>query len=367
MNFLKIVFGLTALSSILISCGNNQNSSQTTQQAYPTTTVSGQHVELTSVYPITIKGQEVVEIRPRVEGFIVSVNVDEGAVVRKGQSLFKIESPSTEQALRSAEASVKSAQAQVNTAKTNVDRTRPLVEKGIMSQIQLTTAEDSYSTALATLAQAEATLMNAQATSSWTNVLAPVDGLVGEIPYRLGSLVNSSNVITTVANTGNVFAYFSLNEKDLAAFLNKLEGNTQAEKIKNVPAITLTLADGTVYEEKGRLQTISGTINVSTGSANFRVEFPNPKGQLKSGTSGRVSIPTYLDDAILVPQKATFELQDKVLVYVAQGDSVMQRNISVIPTPDSRNYVVTDGLSVGEKVVVDGIATLSHGKKVSFK
>lgn len=364
MKLLQIVCGATALMLLAASCGNKKESTVQKPTIYPILTVSGQNVELQSVYPTTIKGQEDIEIRPRIDGFIDAIYVDEGSVVRKGQALFKINSPQAEQSLTGAQAALRSAQAQVNTAKTNVERIRPLAEQDIVSMVQLTTAEDSYQTALAGLAQVEASLKNARATMGWTNVTSPVDGLVGEIPFRVGSLVNSSNVLTTVANTGSVYANFSLNEKDLSAFLNTLEGKTQAEKIKNAPDVTLTLADGTIYEHKGRIETITGSINVTTGSANFRAEFPNKEGGLRSGTSGNIIIPRYMDNVIMVPQKATFAQQNKTVVYQLQGDSVVQKIIEVLPTPDGKAYVVTNGLVQGDKIVSDGIVTLSHGKKI---
>jgi len=366
MKLTKIVCGASALMLLVTSCGKQSSVEQATTQKYPTTVVSETNVELQSVYPTTVKGQEDIEIRPRIDGFIEAIYVDEGLTVRKGQALFKINSPQAEQSLTTAQASLKSAQAQVNTAKVNVNRIRPLAEKGIVGNVQLETAEDSYQTALAGLAQAEAALKNAQATIGWTTVTSPVDGLVGEIPLRLGSLVNSANVLTTVANTGNVYAYFSLNEKELSTFLNGLDGSTQSEKIKNAPPINLTLADGTLYEHTGRLETITGSINITTGSASFRAEFPNKEGKLRSGTSGKVSVPKHIENAILVPQKATFAQQDKILIFGVQGDSVVQKVISVLPTPDGKNYVVTDGLTTGDQIVTDGIATLNHGKKIAI-
>lgn len=368
MKLSKIVLGTAVFVLFnLSSCGKKQEVTQAEKQMYPTMIVNEQDTELLSVYPATIKGKEDIDIRPRIDGFIDAIYVDEGSIVRKGQQLFKINSPQAEQALTTAEANVRSAKAQVNTAKINVDRIRPLAEKEIVSNVQLLTAEDSYLTAMAGLAQAEAALKNAKATIDWTNVTSPVDGIVGAIPFRLGSLVNSANVLTTVANTSNVFAYFSLNEKELAIFLSTIEGETQAAKIKNMPEIILTLADGAVYEERGRVETITGTINVTTGSANFRAEFPNKQGVLRSGTSGKVSIPRNMENVFVIPQKATFAQQDKILVFSVQGDSVMQKVISVISTPDGKNYAVTEGLSNGERIVSDGVATLSNGKKISFE
>lgn len=365
MKLEKIVLGAAALSLTMVSCGNKQGTDTTAApQAYKTIVVNEQDAELQRIFPVTLKGQEDVEIRPRVDGFIKEIYVDEGSVVKAGQVLFKIDSPQTEQAVLTAQAAVKSAEAQVNTATTNVERVKPLAEKGIVSQVQLKTAEDSRNVALAGLAQAKATLQNAIATRSWATVTSPVNGVVGAISYRKGSLVSSSNILTTVANVGSVYAYFSMNEKTLTDFLNTLDGKTQAEKIKNVPALTLTLADGTEYAEKGKLETITGTIDVTTGSANIRAEFPNKNGQLRSGTSGKVVIPRVEQNVFIIPQSATFQLQDRVLVYKVQGDSVVQRTISVLPTPDGKSYAVTNGLEKGERIVSEGVSTLTNGKKI---
>jgi len=366
MKPIKIVLGISIIC-MSTSCRNKQDTTFTEELKYPVEIMNEQNTELQTVYPVTIKGQEDIEIRPRIDGFIDAIYVDEGSVVKKGQLLFKINSPQAEQNITTAQASVNSAKARVNTAKVNVNRIKPLSDKGIVGSVQLETAEDSYQSALADLSQAQAMLKNAQATISWTNVTSPVSGLVGAIPYRQGSLVNSSNVLTTVANTNNVFAYFSINEKELRSLLNNLEGKTQSEKINNIPEVTLTLADGTEYTEKGKISTISGVVNATTGSANFRAEFPNTQGELRSGTSGSISIPRILNNIFIVPQKATFAQQDKTLIFIQQGDSVVQKVITVIPTPDGKYYAVTDGLKKGDRVVTDGIVTLSNGKKIQVQ
>ncbi|MDR2038007.1 MAG: efflux RND transporter periplasmic adaptor subunit [Bacteroidales bacterium] len=363
----RIFYGAVVFA-MFVSCGNKQqDASQANQLVYPTEMLKKCDAQSQVVYPVSIKGQEDIEIRPRIDGFIDAIYVDEGSAVEKGQSLFRINSPQAEQTLTTAKASLISAQARVNTARINVERVKPLAEKGIIGEVQLETAKDSYQSALADMAQAEAALKNAQATVSWTNVTAPVTGFVGALPYRQGSLVNSSNVLTTVANTGNVFAYFSLNEKELRALMNDLEGTTQKEKIKNIPQVSLILADGTKYPEKGTVETITGVLNASTGSANIRAEFPNEHAELKSGTSGSIIIPRTLHNVFLIPQKATFAQQDKTLIFVVQGDSVVQKVISVVPIAGGKSYAVTDGLKEGERIVTDGIVTLSHGKKIEFK
>ena len=338
---------------VLVSCGKKAEQQQAEPQSYDVITVGKQNATLQSVYPATIKGKQDVEIRPRIDGFIQEIYVDEGSIVRKGQSLFKIDSPQAEQA-------VTTAQAAVSTAKINVDRLSPLAEKGIISKVQLATAEESYKSALAVL-------KNAQEAVKWAQVLSPVDGVVGTISYRQGSLVNSGNVLTTIANTSDVYAYFSLNEKALMALLNNIEGSTQAAKIKNLPEVTLVLADGTEYPEKGKIETISGMVNVTTGSANFRANFPNKQGFLRSGVSGKVIIPQEVSDVFVIPQQATFQLQDKILVFKVQGDSVAQAVVNATPLPDGKNYAVSGGLSDGEQIIESGVATLRHGSKIKVK
>jgi membrane fusion protein (multidrug efflux system) len=359
---------LTALAGCLFaSCGRKPAGAENTLRSYPTTLVSAQSVTLESTYPVTLKGKEDIEIRPRIDGFIDDIYVDEGSVVAAGQVLFKINSPQAEQALETARAGVTAAEAQLNTALLNFKRMLPLADKNIISSVQLESYHYAYSAAQAAKAQADATLKNAEATLGWTRVTSPVNGVTGAVAYRRGSLVNSQNVLTTVANTSRIFAYFSLNEKALTEFLNCLEGETQAEKIKNAPDITLVLADGSVYPEKGRIETITGVMNITTGSAGFRAEFPNPLGVLRSGTSGRIIIPRTLENALAIPRKATFAQQDKVLAYKVEGDSVVQKVITVLATPDGKGYVVTDGLEDGDRIVTDGTATLSHGKKIAIQ
>jgi membrane fusion protein (multidrug efflux system) len=351
-----------------VSCGRKQTDSNSAPPpVYPTATVTTGQAELAAIYPVTLRGREDIEIRPRIDGFIEQIFIDEGSAVKQGQVLFKINSPQAEQAVTTARAAVTSAEAQLATAKLNVDRMTPLAEKGIISSVQLETYRNAFSVAQAAHAQAIAQLKNAEATLSWTSVTSPVDGYVGAVPYRKGSLVNSQYTLTTVANTASIYAYFSLNEKALTEFLASLEGETQAEKLKHAPEITLTLADGTVYPHKGRIETVTGTVNIATGSAGFRAEFPNRDGFLRSGTSGKITIPAYYSDIILIPQKATFAQQDKVFVYVVEDGAARQRLITVTPTPDGQTYLVHSGLKVDERIVTDGVATLVDGTEISVE
>lgn len=363
MNSRKILLAVSVIL-FLTACGRQQKQEETPLEEYPLVEVKNQNVTLYSVYPVTIKGQEDIEIRPRIDGFIKAIYIDEGSIVKRGQSLFKIDSPTAEQNIRTANASLESAKATLGTAKVNVSRIRPLAEKGIISPVQLEMAENDYASASASVKQAEAALKNAQVTLSWTDVPSPVDGIAGAIPYRLGSLVNSANVLTSVSNTGNVYVYFSLNEKELMSLLDRLEGKTQVEKIKSIPEVTLTLANGTLYPEKGKIETIEGKVDNMTGAVNVRATFPNHAGILKSGTSGKIAIPNVMENVILIPQKATFTRQDKILTYKVENGAAVEAVISVISTADGQSYVVTQGLTPGDVIISDGLVTLYQGKKI---
>jgi len=348
----KILVGSLAILLLFTSCKGKQAGPNDSDQvkAYPVATMEVQDVELQKMYPAVIKGQQDIDIKSRVEGYIDAVLVDEGTVVKKGQPLFKINSPSSVQLIANAKANY-------NTAQLDVESIRPLAEKGIVSQVKLTATENMLASAKAALDQAKATL-------GWATVTSPVDGVVGAIAFRQGSLANNSTVLTTVSNVSNVIAYFSINEKELLTLLKEYKGATQAEKIKNMPAVKLLLSDGSEYEETGRIETISGVVDATSGSVSFRALFPNKHGLLRSGSSAQVIFPTEHKGAIVIPQKATFAQQDKVLIYKLQGDSVVQKVISVETTPDGQNYVVTEGLSVGDKIVTDGIVTLTNGQKI---
>jgi len=348
----NILFGAVALLLCFSSCKNKQSDSAAADQikSFPVASMSLQDVELQASYPAVLKGQQDIDIKARVEGYIDAIYVDEGAVVTKGQALFKINSPSSVQ-------SIENAKANYNTAKLDVERIRPLAEKGIMSQVKLKAYENVLASSAATLKQAKAAL-------GWTTVTSPVNGVVGAIAFRQGSLATNATVLTTVSNISSVIAYFTVNEKELLILLKEFKGNTQAEKIRHMPAVKLLLSDGSEYEEAGRIETISGVVDATSGSVSFRALFPNKHGLLRSGSSARLIIPSEHKGAIVIPQKATFAQQDKVLVYKLQGDSVVQKVVIVKATPDGQAYVVTEGLSVGDKIVTDGIATLTNGQKI---
>ncbi|MCV2484501.1 efflux RND transporter periplasmic adaptor subunit [Flavobacterium sp. SH_e] len=368
-SFLSIL----AASVIIASCGNKNDKSAQAGGApqikeYKTVVLQPESATLNSDFPASIQGQQNIEIRPRVEGYIDKIFVDEGAVVKAGQPLFKISAPEYEQQVRTAAASIKSAQAEVSSAKLAVNKVKPLVEKGIISKYDLESAQYTYESAVAALAQANAALVNAKVNLGYTTVTSPVNGVVGSIPFRLGSLVSSNTTepLTTVSSIGNVYAYFAMNEKALLNFTKENStGASLAQKIKSMPAVSLLLSDGSAYDEKGNIETVNGLINTETGTVNVRARFPNSKGIIRSGSSTTVRIPKDIKDGIIVPQSATFELQDKMFAVVLGKDNKTKNvNITVLENTAGNYYVVTSGLQAGDQIVLEGVASLKEGTEI---
>ena len=337
---------------------------------YPVLVVKPDTVTLFQDYPATIQGQQNVEIRPKVDGFVEAIYVDEGASVKKGQKLFHISAPQYEQEVRTARAGIKTAQADVDAARMGVEKVRPLVMKGIISKYQLEGAQYTFEAKEAALAQAQATLANARTNLGYTTITSPVDGVMGTIPNKIGSLVSSTSAdpLTTISSTGNVYAYFSLSEKALLDFARRRPGNTLQEKLSNVPDVRLVLADGSLYNQPGRVKTAIGQINTETGASSFRATFPNPQGLLRSGSSGSVRTQRPMDDVLIIPQSATYELQGKRFAYVVGRDTAAHAAaITVVPTPDGASFVVQQGLKAGQRVVLEGLSGLKEGVKIRPK
>lgn len=279
--------------------------------------------------------------------------------MRKGQALFTIDQVQYQAAVDQAQASVNAAKTAVANAQINADNNKALYDRNIISENTWQVSFNQLQQAKAQLAQAQAMLTNAKKNLSYTVVTAPSDGVVGTIPSREGSLASPSSVtpLTTISDNSEMYAYFSLTEKDLLDMTDN--GTTKLDAaIKAMPAVTLTLADGTKYPIQGKVATVSGIIDNSTGAASVRALFDNPSGMLRSGNTGMVNIPVTAENAIVIPQKATFEIQDLKYVFVL-NDSNMTVNtpIEVLPLNDGKNYVITSGLKAGDRVVVEGVGT----------
>lgn len=364
---------LTLLASATLAfaaCSPNQqnkNAQANATQGYPVVKINSQSTSLETTYPAQLKGQQDVDIRPKIDGFIEKIYVDEGATVKKGQLLFAINAPQYAEAVRTAAAAIKSAEADVAAAQLQYNKTKPLVEQDIVSKFDLDNAALVLTSKKAALAQAKAALANAQTNLSYTKVTSPMDGVIGNIPYKVGALVSSTSPmpLTTISNIDKVYAYFSLNEKQLLEIARAYQGNTLEAKIKQIPAVSLQLADGSIYPEKGRIETVSGQIDPQTGSSSLRATFANPQGLLRSGASATLIIPKNVESAILIPQKSTTDIQGKKFVYLlTDSNTVKEVNVEVMQVTKGNFYVVTNGLKAGDQIVVEGFTSLKDGSKI---
>ena len=357
----RIVFFAFCLA-LLSSCGNKGNDTGKVPE-YAVQELQKTTADLMKAYPATIKGRQDVEIRPQVSGFITKLCVDEGATVRKGQLLFIIDPTQYEAAVRTAKASV--ATAAVNTQQMTVDNKIELNKKQIISDYDLSMAKNSLAQAQAQLAQAKAQLATAQQNYSFTQVKSPSDGVINDIPYRLGALVSPSMAtpMTTVSEIDEVYVYFSTTEKELLAMTKT--GGTIKEEISKIPAIKLQLIDGTTYDAEGKVDAITGVIDQSTGSVSMRAIFPNKEHMLRSGGTANVLIPYNMENVISIPQSATVEIQDKKFVYVLQPDNTVKyTEIGIFNLDNGKEYLVTSGLNPGDKIVVEGVQSLKDGQKI---
>lgn len=379
MKFKTLALALMAGAVVLLgSCSGkkDQQAAAMAQQGGPvqvaTYTVTSGNLDLNESYPATIKGFKDVDVRPQVSANITRVCVDEGQRVSRGQLLFTLDDVQLQAAVRQAESAVASAKAQIASAQSAVASARltannqkELYKKGIISSyqyetaaLQLSSAQAQENAARSALAQAQAAVVNAKKSLSFTRVVAPCSGVVGTIPFREGTLASPSTALTTISDNSTVYAYFSLNEKQILKLTQNGAISLQAA-ISRMPGVRLRLSDGTIYGQAGRVSTVSGVLDQSTGTASVRALFPNQNGMLHSGTTGDVLVPASTSGSmIIVPQKATYEVQDQIFVYViGQDGKATSRAIKVLDQNDGQNYAVVSGLKVGEVIALEGIGT----------
>ncbi len=313
--------------------------------------------DLSHSYAATIKGRTDIDIRPQVSGFITKVHVDEGQAVRKGQPLFTLDQVQYQAAVDQAVAQLASAKTAVETARLTAANKQRLFDKNIISEYENQVAKNQLAQAEAQLRTAEAAVVTARKNLSYTVVTAPSDGFVGVIPNREGSLASPSMAqpLTTVSDNSDVYAYFSINEKDLLEMTDN-GSKSIAQAIAGMPAVQLRLSDGSIYPEAGKVATVSGVIDQSTGAANVRARFKNTNGMLRSGSTGQILVPVVKNDVLIIPQKATFELQNLRFVYVVNdSNKTVSTPITVDALNDGKNFVVTSGLQPGQRIVVEGV------------
>ena len=350
--------------AVLVSCGQKGNKDFGDNE-FPVETVKSQSTSMQTSYPTSLKGIQDVEIRPKVAGFITQVCVKEGQAVGAGQLLFVIDNATYQAAVRQAQALVNTATAQCNTVKMAYENSIKLRENKVIGDFELQSAKNNYESAKAQLAQAQAGLASAKEMLSFCYVTSPTAGVVGTLPYKEGATVSASSMpaLTTGSNISTIEAYFSMTEKDILE-MTKTAGSMQAA-IDQYPELKLQLSDGSIYSEAGRLVKASGVVDAATGSVQMIARFPNPQRLLKSGASGSIVVPRSDNNAIVIPQSVTVEVQDKVFVYLLGKDNkVKYTEIKVDTQNDGKNYIVLSGLKAGDKYVTNGITKLTDGMEI---
>ena len=352
---------ILAVSALLLaSCGKSGGGRPNFgDNEYPVMTVGTTSAAMQTTYPASIKGVQDVQISPKVQGFITSINVKEGQTVSAGQVLFVIDNATYQAQVRQSQAAVNTAQTQVNTAKLTYENSQKLYDNKVIGDYELQTAQNSYESAKAALAQAQAGLASAKEMLSFCYVKSPASGVVGTLPLKVGALVSAASVLTTVSNISQMEVYFSVNEKDA------LSMSKQGDGLSALPSVKLQLADGTIYGHEGHVTKMSGVIDAATGAVQMIAVFPNPDRLLKSGGSGSIVIPHDQSSAIVIPQTCVMEVQNKKFVYLLDKDNkVKYTEITVDPQDDGVSYVVTSGLKVGDKYVTNGVTKLSDGMEI---
>lgn len=350
--------------AVLVSCGQKGNKDFGDNE-FPVETVKSQSTSMQTSYPTSLKGIQDVEIRPKVAGFITQVCVKEGQAVGAGQLLFVIDNATYQAAVRQAQALVNTATAQCNTVKMAYENSMKLRENKVIGDFELQSAKNNYESAKAQLAQAQAGLASAKEMLGFCYVKSPTAGVVGTLPYKEGAMVSASSMpaLTTVSNISTIEAYFSMTEKDILE-MTKNAGSMQAA-IDQYPELKLQLSDGSIYSEAGRLVKASGVVDAATGSVQMIARFPNPQRLLKSGASGSIVVPRSDNNAIVIPQSVTVEVQDKVFVYLlGKNNKVKYTEIKVDTQNDGKNYIVLSGLKAGDKYVTNGITKLTDGMEI---
>ena len=361
---LAIIFSAIALASC------NQNKTQTATQKenyYETMEVTLSDRTLTTGYSAAISGVQTVEIRPQVSGMITDILIEEGESVTKGQVLFVIDQTPYKAAYEIAVANVKSAEAALSTAKLILESNKNLYEQDVVSEFDLMTAQNDLTEAEARLALCKAEEVNASNNLSYTEVRSPVNGVASMIPYRVGALVNSSiaQPLVTVSDDSRVYAYFSMAENQMLDMVQQYGSLNNA--IRQMPEVELIMSNGEKYEHTGKINAISGTISESTGAVSIRAVFNNRNHLLRNGGSGTIIIPMTLQNCMVIPQSATYELQDRVFVYKVVDGKASSTEIHIAPHNNGVEYIVTDGLEVGDIIVAEGAGLIKEGTPIKSK
>ena len=365
----KLLFGLMVCCSILfVGCKEEEEEAKSKPaREYTAMILQTASRELSSTFSATIKGKQDVDIRTKVEGYITDIKVKEGSLVKQGQTLFVIDQAQYLAALATAEAKVEVKQALVEAAQLSASAKEGLFEQNIVSEYDLRMARTNLASARAELAQAKADELTASNNLAYTLIKSPVDGVVGTLPFRVGTLVrpSESTPITTVSDNSEMYVYFSMSETQVLSL--KRQYGAIENALQSLPMVELVLNDGTVYSEKGVIEAISGIIDPITGTVTLRAKFPNKKRLLVSGGTGEIILPHSKEGCVVIPQKATYEVQDKVYAYKVEDGKAKATIVSVFEINNGKEYIVESGLMAGDTIIVDGISLLRDKAAVKIK
>ena len=358
--------GTALLCLLSVSCASEQKKARGDTPHYPTMTVTTQDVTLSQQYSARLTGRQIVEVRPQVTGNITRICIREGDAVKRGQTLFIIDQVPYRAALEVAVAARRSAEAKLATARMNYENEQRLQEGLVVGDVSVQTMRNALLEAEAALAQAKAQEVNARNNLSYTEVKSPVNGVASMIPWHVGSLVNSSisEPLVTVADDSEMYVYFSISENQVLNLITQY--GSIAEFISKAPPVSLRMNNGQEYDQQGRISAVSGTVDTQTGAVTLRATFPNAGGLLHNGGSATIVVPTHRADCIVIPQEATYELQNRMFVYRVVDGKTKATAITLFPQNNGREYIVEDGISVGDTIIAEGAGLLKDGIEVTL-
>ena len=355
MNKSSLVWG-TWLSILLISCSDKTVKNE--EQTYLVVNPIVQDTTYERDYAATINSFQNVEIRSKVKGFVENIYLDEGQKVKKGQILFTLNSKEYEQHVHKAEAAIQSTLAELRASEIEVENTKKLFDKNIVSKSELDLITTKVNINKAKVNEARVAKEQALLHVEFTKIKAPFDGIINRIPNKKGSLIDEGALLTSISNNESVYAYFSVSEIDYLDYVqSKSKNNT----------VTLSLANNSIYPYKGTIETTESEFNKETGNIAFRAKFPNPEKLLKEGGTGKILVKKLYKNAIIIPQKSTFEVQGNIYVYlVDKNNTVYSKKIN--PINRLSNYFVLDkDLTKEDKLIYEGIQSIKTGDKVKYK
>ena len=366
-NLMKSIITLSLVALFLAGCADKNAGAQASAPAtLPVMDIAYANANTETEYPVAIQGKTDVEIRPQVSGTLDKIFVDEGAYVTAGQPLFKINDNPYRQQYNNAAASLNAAEAAVINAQLEVEKLTPLVANKVVSDYQLKSAKANLAIAKATVAQSKAVVGTAQINLGYTIIKAPVSGYIGRLPKKQGSLISQADpeALTTLSDTKDVYAYFSLSENDFINFKSQYKGTTINDKLKGLAPVSLVLSDDTVYPQVGRIDMVDGRFDKTTGAITLRAKFPNANGLLRSGNTGKVKISIQHQNAIVIPQDATVEIQDKIYVFLVDKKNAVTRQPVVVSGKSGTDYLIKEGIASGDRIVLKGFENLPDGATI---